>query len=144
MHFVKITRLSPKWGKGKAIKTHFVRKLLKRIFVIIIYWIFIRVKITSFKFSRWKEDVVLSSIRSANTRCTYKKAGLSLFFYDLHLKTIVVRRANINCNAHDWFFFWMKIWSLDEETIAWIRDKIVSRWRDSPHLKNVSDIVNNS
>ena len=41
-------------------------------------------------------------------------------------------------------FFRMKICPPDEETIAWIRDKIVSRWGESPDLENVSDILNKS
>ena len=40
--------------------------------------------------------------------------------------------------------FRMKICPPDEETIAWIRDKIVSRWGETPDLEIVSDIVNNS
>ena len=34
-----------------------------------------------------------------------KKRGFVHVFFNLHLKTTVVRRANTNCNAHQCFVF---------------------------------------
>ena len=146
MYYVKMIGLSPRWGSSKTIKTNaFVfRKLQKECLFLLFRRIFIKVKNTSCKFSRSREDIVLLSISSTNTRCTYQKTRVCP-----HLSLMLIWKRQLKgpqiqtvIGMTVSFFGWKSFLSRRENCLNQRQNCL--RWRDSPDLENVFDIVNNS
>ena len=106
MYFVKMFSLSPPWGSSKAIKTNTLcfSKIAKIIFVFIVSLNFLSKSKIIHANSPDREKMLFYQALALQVRCApIKNAGLSPSFFDLHLKTTVVKRANTNCNAHHRF-----------------------------------------
>ena len=112
-------RLSYLWGSSKTIKTNiYFSKIAK-----IIFFFFI-ISLNFYHSQKYHMQILPIERRCYFIKhylCKYavhlsKNAGLSPSFFNLHLKTTVVRRANTNWNAHHCFVF-------SDENLS-------SRWRD--------------